>query len=240
MIDSGVAKLWKHAYRDEAAAVARLRRPPQRATQSKSDQASLTSIARQKTSPFRAATPFASTAGERRRTHATAFRRPRPRKEARRQLVGHRGRQDAGRRPRLPRGRQPVYRCLLPNSVVEGWCEKIREVFPDSSWRRTFAPDWTASDPESHRYLVLNYEAFQQPDSGRARPYSCRSAAIDFIVVDEIHYAKRRGENVSKRRELVRASTVTPANATRPCTSWACRPRRSSTTCTKDGAWSNS
>ncbi len=93
-----------------------------------------------------------------------------------------------------------------PNSVVEGWCEKIREVFPDSIVAaKTFAPDWAAKAPESHRYLVLNYEAFQQPDSAQRVRALVEREAIDFIVVDEIHYAKRRGENVSKRRELVQA-----------------------------------
>jgi hypothetical protein len=44
-----------------------------------------------------------------------------------------------------------------------------------------------------------------KPDSAQRVRALVEGAAIDFIVVDEIDYAKRRGENVSKRRELVQA-----------------------------------
>jgi ectoine hydroxylase-related dioxygenase (phytanoyl-CoA dioxygenase family) len=72
-----------------------------------------------------------------------------------------------------------------PNSVVEGWCEKIREVFPDSIVAaKTFAPDWAATAPESHRYLVLNYEAFQQLDSAQRVRALVEDAASAFIAVD--------------------------------------------------------
>src|SRR5262249_8069670 len=107
-----------------------------------------------------------------------------------------------------------------PNSVVEGWQRAIRDIFPNGIVAtKTFAPDWTsrardetgfgiAADRGAHRYLVLNYEAFQQPDAAeRVRTFVEREP-IDFIIVDEIHYAKQRSEDVSQRRRLVAALTA--------------------------------
>jgi hypothetical protein len=38
-----------------------------------------------------------------------------------------------------------------------------------------------------YRYLVLNYEAFQQPDSAQRLPAPIERELIDFVIVDEIH-----------------------------------------------------
>jgi hypothetical protein len=53
----------------------------------------------------------------------------------------------------------------------------------------------------------LNYEAFQQPDSAERVRSLVEREAIDFIIVDEIHFAKQRGavEDISLRRKLVMA-----------------------------------
>src|SRR5262249_29008764 len=107
-----------------------------------------------------------------------------------------------------------------PNSVVDGWRQAILEIFPDSVVAaKTFEPEWAAHSPQPspprgrgstdcHRYLVLNYEAFQQPESAaRVRTLGEREP-IDFIIVDEIHYAKQRAvEDLSQRRQLVTALT---------------------------------
>jgi hypothetical protein len=111
-----------------------------------------------------------------------------------------------------------------PNSVVEGWQRAILEAFPNSLVAtKTFSPNWAvvAGDATglgvkmeltTPRYLILNYEAFQQPDSHlRVRSLGEREP-IDFIVVDEIHYAKQRVfENLSQRRQLVAALRVLAA-----------------------------
>src|SRR4029077_20924880 len=64
-----------------------------------------------------------------------------------------------------------------PNSVVEGWRLAILDIFPDSVVAtKTFEPEWANPSPRPsfqqgkeagncHRYLILNYEAFQQTDS---------------------------------------------------------------------------
>jgi hypothetical protein len=108
-----------------------------------------------------------------------------------------------------------------PNAVVDGWCAAIRSIFPDSLVvAKTFEPDWSSIPDQAlgfgglpadvrPRYLVLNYEAFQQPDSAlRVRRFA-DSHDIDMIVVDEIHFAKQRSaEDMSRRRQLVTALTA--------------------------------
>lgn len=120
-----------------------------------------------------------------------------------------------------------------PNSVVEGWLDAIKDIFPDSIVAtKTFDPDWAAvrqavgagfslrreRTPEGcgtrpdDRYLVLNYEAFQQAESAERVRALVERELIDFIIVDEIHYAKQRAvENISQRRQLVTALTTLAA-----------------------------
>jgi hypothetical protein len=63
-----------------------------------------------------------------------------------------------------------------------------------------------AADPTRFRYLILNYEAFQQADSRGKVESFVASQRVDFVVVDEIHYTKqRRVEDMSKRKQLVMA-----------------------------------
>src|SRR5439155_9196878 len=57
-----------------------------------------------------------------------------------------------------------------------------------------------------------NYEAFQQPDSAERVRGLVEREPIDFVIVDEIHYAKQRAvENISQRRQLVTALTTQAA-----------------------------
>jgi hypothetical protein len=104
-----------------------------------------------------------------------------------------------------------------PNSVVEGWRQAILDSFSDGIVEtKTFHPDWSsmlndvgfgrADESSTYRYLVLNYEAFQQPESAARVRLLVEQEQIDFVIVDEIHYAKQRQvEDISKRRKLVAA-----------------------------------
>jgi len=93
-----------------------------------------------------------------------------------------------------------------PNSVVDGWCEAITDIYPDSiTARKTFEPEWNGKK-NSHRYLVLNYESFQQPESASRVKQFVEQQKIDFVVIDEIHYARQRHvEKMSQRKQLVMA-----------------------------------
>ena len=79
----------------------------------------------------------------------------------------------------------------------------IREIYPDSIVEaKTWEPRW--SETGDHRYLVLNYEQFQQPDSESRLANFIARERVDFIVIDEIHFAKQRQhEHMSRRKRLV-------------------------------------
>lgn len=111
-----------------------------------------------------------------------------------------------------------------PNNVVgdksRGWQMVIREVFPDSLIAvKTFNPDWAViattqtSDFQNttvSRYLILNYEMFQKPNSRAEVLELVKREKIDFIVIDEIHYTKHRERKAppSQRKELVEGLIV--------------------------------
>jgi Hypothetical methyltransferase/Helicase conserved C-terminal domain/Type III restriction enzyme, res subunit len=88
---------------------------------------------------------------------------------------------------------------LDPNS---GWAGEILNAFPKSHViiKERGALILDATKPT---YLLLNYEAFQQGDSQAFVKALVQEHRIDFIVLDEVHYAKSRGQVESKRRQLI-------------------------------------
>ena len=91
-----------------------------------------------------------------------------------------------------------------PNSVVANWRKEIKNAFPASQVRhKTWSPQWEPG--ESPRYLVMNYEAFQQRDSeARIMLEFLDENTLDAIVIDEIHFAKQRSPTtMSQRKRLV-------------------------------------
>ena len=93
----------------------------------------------------------------------------------------------------------------LNNSILDlnsGWAAEILNAFPKShvliKERGTLTLDATKPN-----YLLLNYEAFQQQDSQTFVKALVREHKIDFIVLDEVHSAKSRGQVESKRRQLI-------------------------------------
>jgi hypothetical protein len=111
-----------------------------------------------------------------------------------------------------------------PNSVVEGWKNAIVKIFPDSLViTKNFNPNWANAigdetglgavfNPETYRYLIVNYEMFQQPNSPDLIRSFLEKEFINFIVIDEIHYTKQRQvQDMSRRKELVTALITTTA-----------------------------
>ena len=91
-----------------------------------------------------------------------------------------------------------------PNAVVKNWEKEIRHIFPDSVVvTKTWEPTWPTDDTRP-RYVVQNFEQFQQSDSeGRIKSF-CKREQVKFIIIDEIHYAKQRhAEQMSRRKRLV-------------------------------------
>jgi superfamily II DNA or RNA helicase len=101
-----------------------------------------------------------------------------------------------------------------PNAVVENWCDEIKSAFPASeAARKTWRPDWSDPVVTMPRYLVLNYEHFQQPNSEKELVGFLDRNVVDFVIVDEIHYAKQReaGAVMSKRKRLVQGMILDAA-----------------------------
>lgn len=93
-----------------------------------------------------------------------------------------------------------------PNAVVNNWADEIENAFPNSEVaRKTWTPQWRDPLESKPRYLVLNYEQFQLRDSEQNLVAFLDRNDVDFVVVDEIHFAKQREAtaDVTKRKRLV-------------------------------------
>lgn len=104
---------------------------------------------------------------------------------------------------RLTRSDLTVICC--PNAVVSNWEKEVLNAFPRCQvLTKTWTPDWPDPLSDKPRYLVLNFEQFQQPDSETKLLDFLDRHTVDFIVIDEIHFAKQRDEkSMSKRKRLV-------------------------------------
>lgn len=99
-----------------------------------------------------------------------------------------------------------------PNSTVDGWRATIENAFPAARVIcKTLTPVWPAGD--GPRYLVVNFETFQQPNSEADVKQLCDTEPIDLVVIDEIHYAKQRTDQASARRRLVSGLVAAAAEA---------------------------
>jgi superfamily II DNA or RNA helicase len=224
LIASGIAKIWKHAYRDEAAAV----------TQAEAfrGEGYAEEIRKRFLDEYRQVKDLAIPEGYAFRindepTSPNLMQRHFAVRVQQRKRVGNWSGTGAGKTLAAVLATRVVASTLTviccPNSVVEGWRRAIRDIFPDSIVAtKTFAPDWSAAVEDvtgfgsaaklgSHRYLILNYEAFQQPESAERVRSLAAGEPIDFVIVDEIHYAKQRSEDISQRRQLVAALTTRAA-----------------------------
>lgn len=94
-----------------------------------------------------------------------------------------------------------------PNAVVGNWQEQVLNAFADCEVAtKTWEPQWSDPLAGKPRYLVMNFEQFQQPDSEQKLVTFMDRNVVDFIVIDEIHYAKQReagSANMTRRKRLV-------------------------------------
>lgn len=92
-----------------------------------------------------------------------------------------------------------------PNAVVDNWAKEIENAFPGCRIEsKTWTPAWSDAMSSRPRYLILNFEQFQQPDSEAKLVDFLDRHVVDFIVIDEIHFAKQRDETqMSRRKRLV-------------------------------------
>lgn len=93
---------------------------------------------------------------------------------------------------------------VCPNDVVEQWATakgiSITAIFPDSKVIIGKPAFYAKYDKNIHQYLVLNYDKFSQDDS-QALILKLVKEMIDFIVLDEIQFVKKRYEEKSKESQ---------------------------------------
>jgi len=234
LIASAKAKIWKHVFRDEAAAVAQAQSYTGDSYAQKVRSEFLDEYHRAKNLPIPTGYNFRINGkiAEPNLMQRLAAVQVRDKKR-----VGNWSGTGAGKTlsavlvSRVINAHLTVICC--PNSVVgtdknKGWKQAILNIFPDSVIvTKTFTPYWKPNPPapfpcreggellpsparrgvggEVNRYLILNYEMFQQADSRDWVRSLVNNEQIDFVVIDEIHYTKQRFEDKSKRKEHVEA-----------------------------------
>jgi superfamily II DNA or RNA helicase len=86
---------------------------------------------------------------------------------------------------------------VCPNDVVDQWKGRIIQTFPDCKVLTDRDEAFNAKyDSNKHQYLVLNYDKFSQDDSPNLI-LNLVKERIDFVVLDEIHFIKKRLEDNS-------------------------------------------
>ncbi len=101
-----------------------------------------------------------------------------------------------------------------PNAVVGNWPREITNAFSNSEVAvKTWTPEWKDPLATAPRYLVLNYEQFQQHESEERLVSFLEKNVVDFIVIDEIHYTKKRNEGaeMTRRKRLVQGLVLEAA-----------------------------
>ncbi len=88
------------------------------------------------------------------------------------------------------------------NNTLDGWMQEILNTFPDSTVIIKERGSLTI-DHHAHTYLLLNFEAFQQPDSPSMVRRLVGEHRIDMVVLDEVQSVKQRGAVASKRRQVL-------------------------------------
>lgn len=91
-----------------------------------------------------------------------------------------------------------------PNAVCEGWEREIKSIFPNTKTSIKGFDD-NFKNYSGQKFLILNYEYFQQQDSADKVIDILKLGKTDFIIIDEIHYSKQRtADNISKRKEMIK------------------------------------
>ena len=216
LVASALAKIWKHAFRDEAAALEQARGF---AGDAYADRVRKDFLAEHERAAGLPIPPGYAFAVDGKIALPNLMQRLTAARVLHRRRVGNWSGTGAGKTLSAVLASRAVDAGLTvvccPNSVVDGWRTAILASFPDSVvGTKTFAPDWAALAGDAtgfgatprHRYLVLNYEMFQQEDSEAKVRRFAEAETADFIVVDEIHFTKQRtAENLSRRKRIVSA-----------------------------------
>jgi superfamily II DNA or RNA helicase/uncharacterized protein YjhX (UPF0386 family) len=95
---------------------------------------------------------------------------------------------------------------VCPNDVVDQWKTQIEQAFPEDSTIVTGKEAFDAKyDSNKYQYLILNYDKFSQ-DASPNLILTFVKQKVDFLVLDEIHFVKKRlDKDASKRHKMLAA-----------------------------------
>jgi type III restriction/modification enzyme restriction subunit len=91
-------------------------------------------------------------------------------------------------------------KAYLANDIVGQWDRSISEIFPDSIVTTGKEAFYQKYNENKRQYLVLNYDKFSQEESPNLI-LKLAKEKVDFVVLDEIHFVKKRDEESSQRRK---------------------------------------
>lgn len=98
---------------------------------------------------------------------------------------------------------------ICPNSVKDTWLERIDKVYPNNSIKINYNSinDIISFDRNVFNYIIINYDKFSCDNKNQGISLINKLLSlnmIDFIVIDEIHFAKSLSKIESNRRERIK------------------------------------
>ncbi len=101
------------------------------------------------------------------------------------------------------------------NDAVSQVERDIMSAYPDSVCHTEYKLGQVL-DRNKHNYLILNYEKFQQKDSEKLFQSLTKNNQLDFVVLDEVHNVKQRGEQQESIRRAVMTRLLERARENNP------------------------
>jgi superfamily II DNA or RNA helicase len=82
---------------------------------------------------------------------------------------------------------------ICPKDVINQWKKNIFEVFPDFCVVTHKEAFYALNDGKKYQYLIPNYDQFSLEETPNLI-LNLTKQQIDFVVLDEIHFVKKRDE----------------------------------------------
>ncbi len=101
---------------------------------------------------------------------------------------------------------------FCPNNVIDTWKNQILASYPDSLILTKESILQFSNNVVKNKYLILNYEFFQQINAESVLKKLIEQCLIDFIVIDEIHQSKQREQGKFSKRKKVIATFLSELN----------------------------
>lgn len=88
---------------------------------------------------------------------------------------------------------------ICPNRTIDTWRRQILNCYPGSEVEdKTFEPKWETTGP---RWLLINFDKLRDRNHDDIQNL-VSSQDIAFLVADEVHFAKQRGDRIPSQQRL--------------------------------------